>query len=70
MKILCVLYPDPVTGYEWAINGGWNIADCVARSYDVQGMRAGTVAAGHEYLVTKAGKLAGVDAHSYSVKTP
>lgn len=27
-------------------NGGWNIADCVARSYDVEGMHVGTVAAG------------------------
>ena len=24
--------------------GGWNIADCVARSYDVDGMHVGTVA--------------------------
>jgi formate dehydrogenase len=27
-------------------DGGWNIADCVARSYDVEGMHIGTVAAG------------------------
>jgi len=27
-------------------NGGWNIADCVERSYDVEGMHVGTVAAG------------------------
>jgi formate dehydrogenase len=26
--------------------GGWNIADCVARSYDIEGMHIGTVAAG------------------------
>ena len=26
--------------------GGWNIADCVARAYDVEGMHVGTVAAG------------------------
>ena len=26
--------------------GGWNIADCAARSYDVEGMHIGTVAAG------------------------
>ena len=26
--------------------GGWNIADAVHRSYDVEGMHAGTVAAG------------------------
>jgi formate dehydrogenase len=28
------------------LDGGWNIADCVARSYDVEGMHVGTVAAG------------------------
>lgn len=28
------------------LDGGWNIADCVARSYDVKGMHIGTVAAG------------------------
>ena len=27
-------------------SGGWNIADCVARSYDLEGMNVGTVAAG------------------------
>src|SRR5436190_7940984 len=26
--------------------GGWNIADCTSRSYDVEGMHVGTVAAG------------------------
>ena len=32
--------------YEVVLDGGWNIADCVARSYDVEGMHIGTVAAG------------------------
>lgn len=32
--------------YDWVNRGGWNIADCVARSYDVEGMHIGTVAAG------------------------
>jgi formate dehydrogenase len=27
-------------------DGGWNIADCVARSYDLEGLDVGTVAAG------------------------
>ncbi|WP_395697015.1 NAD-dependent formate dehydrogenase [Methylocella sp.] len=31
---------------QWATKGGWNIADCVTRSYDVEGMHVGTVAAG------------------------
>ena len=32
--------------HEWVVKGGWNIADCVARSYDLEGMEVGTVAAG------------------------
>jgi formate dehydrogenase len=32
--------------YNWVLKGGWNIADCVARSYDLEGMQVGTVAAG------------------------
>jgi formate dehydrogenase len=32
--------------YQTVLDGGWNIADCVARSYDVEGMHVGTVAAG------------------------
>jgi formate dehydrogenase len=35
-----------IPSYNWVINGGWNIADCVQRSYDVEGMTVGTVAAG------------------------
>lgn len=32
--------------HEIAVKGGWNIADCVAHSYDVEGMHFGTIAAG------------------------
>ena len=35
-----------IPSYEWVVKGGWNIADCAARSYDVEGMHVGTVAAG------------------------
>ena len=35
-----------IPSYNWVMKGGWNIADCVARSYDVEGMSVGTVAAG------------------------
>ncbi len=31
---------------QWVRDGGWNIADCVTRSYDLEGMDVGTVAAG------------------------
>jgi len=32
--------------HDWVRKGGWNIADCAERSYDVEGMHVGTVAAG------------------------
>ena len=35
-----------IPSYQWVVKGGWNIADCVERSYDVEGMAVGTVAAG------------------------
>lgn len=35
-----------IPSYQWVVKGGWNIADCVARSYDVEGMQIGTVGAG------------------------
>jgi formate dehydrogenase len=35
-----------IPSYQWVVKGGWQIADCVARSYDVEGMHIGTVAAG------------------------
>jgi len=35
-----------IPSYNKIMEGGWNIADCVARSYDVEGMHVGTVASG------------------------
>src|SRR5580692_5544909 len=35
-----------IPSYQWVLKKGWNIADCVARSYDLEGMTVGTVAAG------------------------
>jgi formate dehydrogenase len=35
-----------IPSYQWVVKGGWNIADCVSRSYDLEGMQVGTVAAG------------------------
>jgi formate dehydrogenase len=35
-----------LSSHDWIKKGGWNIADCAARSYDVEGMHVGTVAAG------------------------
>jgi formate dehydrogenase len=35
-----------IPSYGWVVRGGWNIADCAARSYDLEGMAVGSVAAG------------------------
>ncbi|WP_305907992.1 NAD-dependent formate dehydrogenase [Methylomarinum sp. Ch1-1] len=35
-----------IPSYNHVIDGGWNIADCVARSYDLEAMNVGTIAAG------------------------
>ncbi|MBI3440208.1 MAG: NAD-dependent formate dehydrogenase [Proteobacteria bacterium] len=35
-----------IPSYQWVVKGGWNIADCVARSYDLEGMNVGIVGAG------------------------
>lgn len=40
------LVRDHLPAHDWAANGGWNIADCVERSYDLEGMTVGRVAAG------------------------
>ena len=35
-----------IPSWQWVVKGGWNIADCAAREYDLEGMHVGTVAAG------------------------
>jgi formate dehydrogenase len=35
-----------IPSYQWVVKGGWNIADCAVREYDLEGMAVGTVAAG------------------------
>jgi formate dehydrogenase len=46
VMMILSLVRNYIPSYQWVIDGGWNIADCVARSYDVEGMQVGTVAAG------------------------
>ena len=46
VMMILALVRNYIPSYKWVIDGGWNIADCVARSYDVEGMQVGTVAAG------------------------
>eukprot|EP00941_MAST-03F_sp_MAST-3F-sp1_P001100 g1100.t1 len=45
MQILA-LVRNYIPSYKIICEGGWNIADAVERSYDVEGMHVGTVAAG------------------------
>jgi formate dehydrogenase len=46
MMMILSLVRNYIPSYQWVVKGGWNIADCAARSYDVEGMHVGTVAAG------------------------
>src|SRR6202043_1084096 len=46
VMMILALVRNYIPSYQWVIKGGWNIADCVERSYDLEGMQVGTVAAG------------------------
>jgi formate dehydrogenase len=43
---ILALVRNYIPSYQWVIRGGWNIADCVERAYDLEGMSVGVVAAG------------------------
>ncbi|OBK58115.1 formate dehydrogenase [Mycobacterium colombiense] len=45
MQILA-LVRNFVPSHRWAAEGGWNIADCAQRAYDLEGMDVGLIAAG------------------------
>ena len=45
MAILALIH-NYIPSYQWVIKDGWNIADCVSRAYDLEGMHVGSVAAG------------------------
>ncbi len=46
VMMILSLVRNYLPSYGWVIRGGWNIADCAERSYDLEGMVVGTVAAG------------------------
>ena len=46
VMMILSLVRNYLPSHQWVRDGGWNIADCVARSYDLEGMQVGTVAAG------------------------
>ena len=46
VMMILSLVRNYIPSHQWVLDGGWNIADCVARSYDLEAMDVGTVAAG------------------------
>jgi formate dehydrogenase len=46
VMLILALVRNYLPSHEWVHRGGWNIADCAARSYDLEGMQVGTVGAG------------------------
>ena len=46
VMLILALVRNYLPGHQWAREGGWNIADSVSRSYDLEGMQVGTVGAG------------------------
>jgi len=46
VMMILALVRNYIPSYQWVVKGGWNIADCVKRSYDLEGMNVGTVASG------------------------
>lgn len=46
VMMILSLVRNYIPSYQWVVKGGWNIADCVTRSYDLEGMHVGTVGAG------------------------
>ena len=46
VMLILALVRNYIPSYQWVVNGGWNIADCVSRPYDLEGMQVGSVAAG------------------------
>lgn len=46
VMMILSLVRNYLPSHQWVLDGGWNIADCVARSYDLEGMEVGTVGSG------------------------
>jgi formate dehydrogenase len=46
VMMILALVRNYIPSHQWVVSGGWNIADCVSRSYDLEAMQVGTVAAG------------------------
>jgi len=66
VMMILALVRNYIPSYGWVVRGGWNIADCVERSYDLEGMNVGTVAPGRIGLAAlRRLKPFGVKLHYY-----
>jgi formate dehydrogenase len=62
VMMILSLVRNYLPSHAWVTKGGWNIADCVQRSYDLEGMHVGSVAAGRIGLAVLR-RLAPFDVH-------
>jgi len=46
VMMILSLVRNYLPSHEWVLKDGWNIADCVQRSYDLEAMEVGTVGSG------------------------
>jgi formate dehydrogenase len=46
VMMILALVRNYIPSYKTVVEGGWNIADCVSREYDLEGMQVGTAGAG------------------------
>lgn len=75
VMVILTLAHNYIYSHQWVLKKGWNIADCVARAYDIEGMSIGIIGAGRIGLGTlkrlKAFdvKLHYTDRHRLSEKT-
>lgn len=52
VMVILALAHNYIPSYQWVIKKGWNIADCVSRAYDIEGMTIGIVGSGRIGLGT------------------
>jgi formate dehydrogenase len=52
LMAILALVRNYIPSHQWVVNKGWNIADCVERAYDLEGMVVGVVGAGRIGLGT------------------
>jgi formate dehydrogenase len=62
VMMILSLVRNYLPSHAWVTKGGWNIADCAQRSYDLEGMHVGSVAAGRIGLAVLR-RLAPFDVH-------